>query len=212
MMRPDPSALRSHGRQSPRERRPRPKHQRQEGIVMLVVLMLILVATSTGVWAMQSTVFEQKASTSFLESSLTRTGAECSAMAGIVLAEFPGLSTPLTPAQLTKYYLPTPVGTTPVNTVDFTTPNTAFNCGADVAMRPQPWQARGLRIHEEIPYPDELSAVTKNTGMQGGRPNALVVISGYGELAVGDDPLDSNGIRGVHEVISVSRAYFDIHD
>ena len=206
------SARRPSPGQPQRPRRSQRKQQRQEGMVMLVVLMLILVATSTGVWAMQSTVYEQKASTSFLEASLTRTGAECSAMAGIALEEVTGQTAELSAAQLTKYYLPAVAGTSPVYTTAFATPNSGFNCGADVSMRPLPWQPRDFRVHERITYLDDFSSVNKNSGTQGGQQNALVVISGYGELAVGNDQLDSNGIRGVHEAISISRAYFDTHD
>lgn len=179
---------------------------------MLVVLMLILVATSTGVWAMQSTVYEQKASTAFLESHLSRTGAECSAMAGIALEETSGQIGSLTDDQRTKYYLPAIPNAAPVYTLDFATPNSGYNCGADVAMRAAPWQARGFRLHERIPYTDPGGATGKGSGPTGGAMPALVVISGYGELAVASDPLDSNNIRGVHEVISISRAYFDTQD
>jgi hypothetical protein len=188
--------------------------QRQEGIVILIVMVLILVATSTGVWALQSTVFEQKASTALLESSLSRIQAECSTMAGIALEENMGAATAQLFPQwqgplLTKYFLPAP--TANMVSPDFPDGNGGFSCGQDVQMRPAPWSLTSRRLHERIPYATQGASVGPSSG-QGPvtRPAALVVITGYGELSLGaTDTLDTNGERGIHEVISVSRAYFD---
>jgi hypothetical protein len=192
--------------------------QRQEGIVMLIVMVLILVATSTGVWALQSTVFEQKASTALLESSLSRIEAECSTMAGVALEEnmvaagatlFPQWQNTL----LTKYFLPMP--TANMVSPDFPNPAASgFNCGQDVGMRPLPWTFTSRRLHERIPYATQGASVGPSSGSGPiTQPSTLVVITGYGELSLGansvNDTLDSNNVRGIHEVISISRAYFD---
>ena len=181
---------------------------------MLIVMVLILVATSTGVWALQSTVFEQKASTALLESSLSRTEAECSTMAGIVLEENMAAAGAQLFSQwqdtlLRKYFLPTP--TANVVSPDFPNPAASgFNCGQDVGMRPAPWFFTARRLHERIPYATQGASAGPSSG-QGPitRPSALVVITGYGELTLANDTFDSNGVRGIHEVVSVSRAYFD---
>jgi len=198
-------------RQFPKKPRAR---QRQEGIVILIVMVLILVATSTGVWALQSTVFEQKASTALLESSLSRVEAQCSTMAGIALEEnmiaasaqlFPQWQNEL----LKKYFLPMPTAT--MVSPDFPNPNASgFNCGDRTGMRSAPWSLTSRRLHERIPYATQGASVSPSGG-QGPmtQPSALVVITGYGELTLANDTPDANGVRGIHEVISVSRAYFD---
>jgi hypothetical protein len=195
---------------TPRRARAR---QRQEGIVMLIVMILILVATSTGVWALQSTVFEQKASTSLLESNLTRTQAECSAMAGIALEEnMMAASSTLDPAWtgplLAKYFLP--ALTPDMRSPDFPNGDGGFSCGANAQMRRLPWSLRSRRLHERILYATP-GAAAAPTGGQGAmlQESALVVITGYGELALANNPTDSLRVRGIHEVVSISRAYFD---
>lgn len=166
---------------------------------MLVVMMLIVVATSTGIWALQSTVFEQKASVSYLHSNLTRAEAECGALAGVASEEM-GVRQPADAAWtgrfLTKYYLP--ALTAEMDTPPLPAGAGSYSCGADTLMRPAPWTMQGPRLHESIPYTD-----------RAGRPASLVIITAYGELSLTNDPLDSNNVRGVNEVIAVSRAYFD---
>jgi hypothetical protein len=180
---------------------------------MLVVMMLILVATSAGVWAMQSSLAEQKASTSLLEISLAHAEAECSAMAGVVLEEGTQGALNVPPELLTKYYLPNPVGT--IYTKDFADADGGFGCGRQTAMRALPWSLRSRRIHDSSTY----GTPPSSGGGGGGDPASfsldrsggqLVVITGYGELSLASDPLDQNKQRGVHEVVAMSRAYFDV--
>jgi hypothetical protein len=74
-----------HARQT--ERRARRAREKREGIVVLIVMLVLFMATGTAVFAIQSSQYEQRASTSLGESNWARGVAECTAMAGLAHAE-----------------------------------------------------------------------------------------------------------------------------
>jgi hypothetical protein len=61
--------------------------QKREGIVMLIVMLMLLMATGTAMFTIQSTQYEQRASTAVGEANWARGVAECTAMAGLTYAE-----------------------------------------------------------------------------------------------------------------------------
>jgi Tfp pilus assembly protein PilX len=188
------------------------KRQGQEGVVLLVVIMLLLMATSTALWALQSTVFEQKASTSVLEMVLSRQGSECAALAGIALEENGTARASLldnnwtasaAPAQSLprKYNVPPPTGvlTSPMWT------DPLYQCGDQMART-----VRGRLLHESYQYGNQ-SATSGPFTNQGSamQPRSLVVITGFGELFLPNDQPDRGGVRLLHEVTTQTRAFFD---
>jgi hypothetical protein len=67
--------------------RARRAREKREGIVVLIVMLVLFMATGTAVFAVQSSQYEQRASTSLGESNWARGIAECTAMAGLAYAE-----------------------------------------------------------------------------------------------------------------------------
>lgn len=193
-------------------RRARRKRQSQEGVVILVVIMMILMATSTAVWALQSTVFEQKASTAVLEMLLSRQESECAALAGVALEEDSTARTAgldgnwlasASPSQSLprKYNMPAPTGV-------LTSPswsNALFECGAQMGR-----SVRGRLLHESYQYqsPGPVSGPFNNQG-SAMQPRSLVIITGFGELFLPGDQPDRGGVRQIHEVTTQTRAFFD---
>ncbi len=105
-----------------RTARARRARQRREGIVVLLLMLVLMMASGTAVFTLQSTQYEQRASSAVGEANWARGLAECTAMAGIAYAENPlaGGSNPpdlgaqwrpagSTPAEYTrKYAIPEP--------------------------------------------------------------------------------------------------------
>jgi hypothetical protein len=73
-------------------RRPRKKtrfatRKKREGIVILIVMLMLMMATGTAMFTIQSTQYEQRASTSVGEASWARGISECTTMAALAYAE-----------------------------------------------------------------------------------------------------------------------------
>lgn len=177
--------------------------------MLLVVLMMLLMATGTAVYAMQATVAEQKASGSILEASISRAASECVTMAGISMEDQSAVPTGLDAAWTagagsamsypTKFSLPVPTNPTAASPGLPFADAATFPLGAAGFICPTTTrQVRGHLLHESLFY----------TGT-GGVQRRRVVITGFGELFVDNDPVDSANFRGIHEVVSLTRAYFD---
>jgi Tfp pilus assembly protein PilX len=185
------------------------KRQGEQGIVLLVVLVLILMATSTAVWALQSTLSEQRASTSVLEMSLSRAHSECAAMGGIALEELNNAGATLGAewqagaSQATSYpnkykwpVVPSTVGGF-IRHTSQNSPDAIYACGLQMS--------RGNRaqhsLHESYKYDtDTTTAVITE--------RFLVVITGFGDIKpIG--AFDSDLARQTHEIDTQTRAFFD---
>jgi hypothetical protein len=70
--------------------------QKREGMIMLIVMLMLTMATGTALFTIQSTQYEQRASTAVLEANWARGIAECTTMAALAYAEdrAPGAAAP----------------------------------------------------------------------------------------------------------------------
>jgi hypothetical protein len=225
--------------------------------VVLIVMLVLFMATGTAVFAVQSSQYEQRASTSLGESNWARGIAECTAMAGIAYAEDPGSVPPVLGAQWRpagslraeysrKYGIPEPSPTTatvpapdpsgstllmdaPIAAVPPATSNTpnpnglaAFLPGERARLSPnyplfrnhdsQLGPVPGLRFIRAHWLQETLSvrpATVAGVPSAVGNARTRTVVTGFAEVSVWSDSLDSSGVRGLHELDAVSRGYID---
>lgn len=71
--------------------RRRRQAQRREGAVLLIVLLMLMMATGTALYSMQTTFYEQGASTSYADAAWTRSLAEGAAVATFAVVEEGGI-------------------------------------------------------------------------------------------------------------------------
>jgi hypothetical protein len=221
---------------SPRAR----KRQRQEGVVILVVLMMLLMATGTALYAMHSTSYEQRASSSFGEANWNRSQAECVTMAGLAIVEeqTPVRAQPLSTqwtdvggmrSQLSQEFaMPTPLlGTSAGSAADLaisydTEQDSPSFFGGNLPGGLSAFigpDRRGVQPYP-APHPTIGNNVVSLPGSTPGVANGKLgqelkrtIITGFGVLLVNGEntpqTTDSSNVRGLHEVISMSRAYVD---
>lgn len=239
----------------PQRSRRAQKRQRQEGVVILVVLMMLLMATGTALYAMHSTSYEQRASSSFGEANWNRSQAECVTMAGLAIVEeqTPVRAQPLSlqwtdvggvRSQLSQEFaMPTPLlGTSAGSAADLaisydTEQDSPSFFGGNLPGGLSAFigpDRRGIQ-----PYPAAHPTIGNNAGERNVRTQHLqdqivvslpgstpgvangklgqelkrTIITGFGVLLVNGEntpqTTDSSNVRGLHEVISMSRAYVD---
>lgn len=112
-----------------RKARARRSRQRREGLIVLLLMLVLVMASSTAIFTVQSTQYEQRSASAVGEANWARGLAECAAMAGIAYAEDPlasknpptlgaqWVAAGSTPALYTrKYAIPEPLLATPPGT------------------------------------------------------------------------------------------------
>lgn len=198
------------------------RKKKREGAALLVVLFILMMATGTAMYSLQSTQFEQRAAGSLQQAMRTRYVAEA-ATVGVLAYCFelgPAGCIDLKRAPYNvektvraKYALPKAGDTEVVYQIDQTDlSGSSFlsDAGVSTIIPPDKEISGGgtataftpsfLTVMEkwEVPNPGET------------RPRFRVVVSTYGQLAVTGETLAADELRGGHESISATRAFFDV--
>jgi hypothetical protein len=219
-------------RSMPTRHRGRKQNQRakREGAALLIVLFIVMMATSTALFAMQSSQFEQRAAGSIHQAVRAKYVAEAATISALALCYQNGAAgctdikralENLTGDLRQKYGLPNYDAVNEVEPVysltqaDFpVTETTNFrldaidndrDLGSAVATAYEPGFMAVLEKWQ-VPNPGET------------RERYRMIISTYGEVAIGnvdskegrDDVRTSDKERFGHETISATRAYFDV--
>jgi hypothetical protein len=206
-------------------RRSRRAQQAREGAALIIVLFILMMATGTAMFALQSTQFEQRAAGSLLQSARTKYVAESATMGVLALCDEKGvaqcadLSHQRNAFELErpKYALPKWGGVESVYQLDDQNikvpadPSTsAFKAsvvakdadvsggGAATAFAPS---FVALMEKWEVPSPGDV------------RKRYRLVVSTYGALRIGAEAASTTGeLRGGHESVSATRAFFDVKE
>jgi hypothetical protein len=197
--------------------------KKQQGAALLIVLFILMMATGTAVFSLQSTQFEQRAAGSLQQAMRTRYVAEaatvgvlayCYELGPAGCVDLKRAPSNVEPKVREKYALPIS-GTTEVvyqlDQRDLT--GTSFpssDAGVSPVIPPDTEISGGgtataftpsfLTVMEkwEVPNPGE------------SRQRYRLVVSTYGQLAVAGEAVASDELRGGHESISATRAFFDV--
>jgi len=211
------------------------RRQKREGAALLIVLFILMMSTVTAVYAMQSTQLEQRAAGALQQAMRTKYVAEAATNAVLAMCLELGSTGcvdlkhgTLTTNDQSRYGLPT-IGTTELNrttitSLDFSGPSWPVNANdTGSSVLPDDSSISGSAA-TAYPYkPDFMTTVEKWQVPAPGesRPRYRLIVSTYGILnlgrATGVDPgglsVESDtatDIRGAHESVSATRAFFDV--
>jgi hypothetical protein len=225
--------------------------QKREGIVMLIVMLMLLMATASAMFAIQSTHYEQRASSSLGEANWARGVAESATRGALAYVEnvklpnttdkllgtlwidgaskdgvtlsqgarkfaFPTPNSSLDRSQSVTYDIPPFVQNLPAGLRGFlpgdrcplpcTYPMRARRDqqGADPTYETMPADSAGLT------YMRPHWLTEKVTVPRAGQTRVHNIVTGFGEVHVWGDPLDSSRVREAHEIDAIARGTIDI--
>ena len=196
-------------------RRTRRARRDREGVVLLITALVLMIVSATAVYAVQQGAFEVRAAGAARQALRTKYVSESFVMAGLSCIEDTLCSKSYAAGDVwrTKYGVPEPNNATPVPEVrvevrpenfpkhfsaEIAPSDAALSAGDFVtAYTPSDtlvWEDWPI---EEVPQGNQQKKTTHR-----------FVATCYGELALTNDAVASGETRGIHETISISRAYY----
>ena len=201
------------------------RKKKQQGAALLVVLFILMMATGTAMFSMQSTQFEQRAAGSLQQAMRTRYVSEAATMGVLAYCYELGpagcVDLKRAPENVkstdrAKYALPIYDSVTETEVVyqldqkDLVGNSFPSDAGVSALVPPDSEISGGgtataftpsfLTVMEkwEVPNPGET------------RQRYRLIVSTYGQLAVSVETTAADELRGGHESISATRAFFDV--
>lgn len=195
------------------------RREKREGAALLIVLFILLMSTGTAVFAMQSTQFEQRAAGSLHQVTRAKYVAEAATVNVLALCYQGGTtgctdikrdSQDLSGENRQRFGMPNYGAAETIYSLtqaDFPiAANTNFLVDAiDTdkelgAARASTYTPAFMSVLEkwEVPNPGET------------RQRYRLIVSTYGAVGVGTDVQATGELRGGHEAISATRAFFDV--
>lgn len=198
------------------------RKKKQQGAALLVVLFILMMATGTAMFSLQGTQFEQRAAGSLQQAMRTRYISEAATVGVLAYCyqlgpegcvSLKGSQGNGDPKLREKYALPIAGPTEVVFQIDQTDLKGASfpsDTGTSAVIPPDTEISGGGTATAFTPSFLTIMEKWKVPNMGEQRQRYRLVVSTYGQLAVTGETLATDELRGGHESISATRAFFDV--